>query len=82
YGEFQTSLNSTHVLAWIGSVAKLNVQIRSVVLHSIPGNAKYTSPRIHKEILEIIANKMRRKILEEIRDSCFSILADAVVDEA
>ncbi|CAN1798037.1 Zinc finger MYM-type protein 1, partial [Linum perenne] len=47
-----------------------------------PGNAKYTSPSIQKEILEIIANRVRRKIREDIGDSCFSILVDEAVDAA
>ncbi|CAN1148787.1 Zinc finger MYM-type protein 1 [Linum perenne] len=82
HDESETSLNPGNVLGWIGFAAKLNEQIRSVVLGNAPGNAKYTSPSIQKEILEIIANRVRRKIREDIGDSCFSILVDEAVDAA
>ncbi|CAN0904387.1 Zinc finger MYM-type protein 1 [Linum grandiflorum] len=82
HDESQVSLNPENVLAWIGFATKLNEQIRNVVLQNALGNAKYTSTRIQKEILGIIANKVRRKIREEIGDSCFSILVDEAVDEA
>ncbi|CAN0881868.1 Zinc finger MYM-type protein 1 [Linum grandiflorum] len=82
HDESQAPLNPGNVLAWISFAAKLNEQLRNVVLQNAPGNAKYTSPRIQKKILEIIANKVRRKIREKIGDSCFSILVDEEVDEA
>ncbi|CAL1401779.1 unnamed protein product [Linum trigynum] len=82
HDESDDSLNPGNVLAWIGFAAKLNDQINSVVLRNAPGNAKYTSPSIQKEILGIIANRVRCKIREEIGDSCFSILVDEAVDEA
>ncbi|CAI0460060.1 unnamed protein product [Linum tenue] len=82
HDESDDSLNPGNVLAWIGFAAKLNDQINSVVLRNAPGNAKYTSPSIQKEILGIIANRVRCKICEEIGDSCFSILVDEAVDEA
>ncbi|CAL1352607.1 unnamed protein product [Linum trigynum] len=82
HDESDDSLNPGNVLAWIGFAAKLNDQINSVLLRNAPGNAKYTSPSIQKEILGIIANRVRCKIREEIGDSCFSILVDEAVDEA
>ncbi|CAI0627712.1 unnamed protein product, partial [Linum tenue] len=82
HDESDDSLNPGKVLAWIGFAAKLNDQINCVVLRNAPGNAKYTSPSIQKEILGIIANRVRCKIREEIGDSCFSILVDEAVDEA
>ncbi|CAI0473473.1 unnamed protein product [Linum tenue] len=82
HDESDDSLNPGNVLAWIGFAVKLNDQINSVVLRNAPGNAKYTSPNIQKEILGIIANRVRCKICEEIGDSCFSILVDEAVDEA
>ncbi|CAN1755941.1 Zinc finger MYM-type protein 1 [Linum perenne] len=82
HDESETSMNPGNVLGWIGFAAKLNEQIRSVVLGNAPGNAKYTSPSIQKEILGIIANRIRRKIREDIGDSCFSILVDEAADAA
>ncbi|CAL1413087.1 unnamed protein product [Linum trigynum] len=59
HDESDDSLNPGNVLAWIGFAAKLNDQINSVVLRNAPGNEKYTSPSIQKEILGIIANRVR-----------------------
>ena len=39
-------------------------------------NAKYTSPTIQKEILYILADKVRKKNYEEVRDTKFYILID------
>ncbi|CAI0400675.1 unnamed protein product [Linum tenue] len=82
HDEYEDSLNPGNVLAWIDFAAKLNDQIHGVVLRNAPGNAKYISPSIQKEILGIIAHRVRCKIREEIGDSCFSILVDEAVDEA
>lgn len=46
--------------------ATLNEKVKAVVLDNAPGNAKYTSPQIQKEILNIISNKVRNKIREDI----------------
>ncbi|CAN1255979.1 Zinc finger MYM-type protein 1 [Linum perenne] len=82
HDESETSLNQGNVKSWIRFSAKLNEKIKNVVLDKAPGNAKYTSPSIQKEILAIIANKVRRRIREEIGDSCYSILVDEAVDQA
>ena len=59
---------------------RLNVDIDYVVLEKAPKNAKYTSPTIQKEILHILANKVRKKICEEVRDAKFCILVDEAKD--
>ncbi|CAN1222338.1 hypothetical protein LINGRAPRIM_LOCUS549 [Linum grandiflorum] len=76
HDESETSLNQGNVKSWIHYSAKLNEEIKNVVLDKAPGNAKYTSPGIQKEILAIIANRVRGKIREEIGDSCYAILVD------
>ncbi|CAN1222341.1 hypothetical protein LINGRAPRIM_LOCUS549 [Linum grandiflorum] len=82
HDESETSLNQGNVKSWIHYSAKLNEEIKNVVLDKAPGNAKYTSPGIQKEILAIIANRVRGKIREEIGDSCYAILVDEAVDQA
>ena len=52
------------------------------ILESVPGNAKYTSPMIQKELLNIIANNIWRKIHEKVRNAKFCILVDEAVDES
>ncbi|KAK4592881.1 hypothetical protein RGQ29_017153 [Quercus rubra] len=56
--------------------------LASVVLENAPGNAKYTSPTIQKEILHILANNVRNAIREEIGDAKFCILVDEARDES
>ena len=51
-------------------------KVASVVLENAPGNAKYTSPTIQKEILHILASNVRNAIREEIGDAKFCILVD------
>ncbi|XP_047340898.1 zinc finger MYM-type protein 1-like [Impatiens glandulifera] len=42
----------------------------------LPKNAKYTSPDIQKDVLNVIANQVRTKIRQEIGDAKFCILVD------
>jgi hypothetical protein len=43
-------------------------------------NAKYTSSTIQKESLHILANKVRKKICEEVTDVKFCISVDEAKD--
>jgi DNA-directed RNA polymerase subunit E'/Rpb7 len=61
-------------------IGRLNVDIDDVVLEKASKNTKYTSPIIQKEILHILANKVRKKICEEVRDAKFCILVDESKD--
>ncbi|GJZ54783.1 zinc finger MYM-type protein 1-like protein [Tanacetum coccineum] len=47
-----------------------------------PKNAKYTSPETQKEILSLIAEKVRKKTVQDIGDSKFCILVDESSDES
>jgi hypothetical protein len=62
--------------------ASINESIAEVILENAPGNAKYTSPDIQKEILNILATRVRNKIREEIGDAKFCILVDEALDES
>uniref|UniRef100_A0A2N9H031 TTF-type domain-containing protein n=1 Tax=Fagus sylvatica TaxID=28930 RepID=A0A2N9H031_FAGSY len=62
--------------------ASINESIVEVILENAPGNAKYTSPDIQKEILNILAIRVRNKIREEIGDAKFCILVDEALDES
>ena len=59
-----------------------NDKIANVVLENAPGNAKYTSLTIQKEILHILVSNMRNAIREEIGDAKFCILVDESRDES
>ncbi|XP_052189870.1 uncharacterized protein LOC127799688 [Diospyros lotus] len=45
-----------------------------------PQNAQYIAPSIQKEMLHIMANRVRRMIREEVRDEYFCILVDEAQD--
>lgn len=48
----------------------------------MPGNALYTSPQIQNELIHIIANVMREKIVSEINESTFlTLMADGTTDK-
>jgi hypothetical protein len=80
HDESSASNNRDNFLEMIRLMGRLNVDIDDVVLEKAPKNAKYTSPTIQKEILHILANKVRKKICEEVRDAKFCILVDKAKD--
>ena len=59
--EFVMSKNRGNLIEMISLMAKLNVEINDIVLEKAPGNAKYMSPMIQKDILHILATKVREK---------------------
>ncbi|KAG9458270.1 hypothetical protein H6P81_002778 [Aristolochia fimbriata] len=63
-------------------LASYNEQVSGVVLGNAPQNAKYTSPDIQKEILHVIANKVRNTIRSEIGEAKFCIIVDEARDES
>lgn len=49
---------------------------------AMPGNALYTSPQIQNELIHIIANILRKKIVSEINESTYlTLLADGTTDK-
>ena len=76
------SKNRGNLIEMISLMAKLNVEINDIVLEKAPGNAKYTSPMIQKDILHILATKVREKICEEVGNAKFCILVDEAKDES
>ncbi|KAK2650039.1 hypothetical protein Ddye_017528 [Dipteronia dyeriana] len=60
----------------------MNDDIARVCLDNAPGNSKYTSPDIQKEILQILANEVRKKVREEIGSAKFCIIVNEALDES
>ncbi|KAH9752035.1 TTF-type domain-containing protein [Citrus sinensis] len=60
----------------------MNEEINKVVLENAPKNAQYIAPKIQKELLNIIANKVRHKIREEVGAAKFCIIVDEALDES
>ena len=66
----------------IKHTSTFNENVVRVVLENVLRNAKYMSPTIQKEILHILASKVRNAIREEIGDTKFCILVDEARDES
>ncbi|XP_023754891.1 uncharacterized protein LOC111903318 [Lactuca sativa] len=58
-----------------------NEEVAGVILENAPNNVKYTSPEVQKEILHVFAEKVRKKIVEDICDSKYCIIVDEASDE-
>ena len=82
HDESLDSKNRGNFIELIKFTSTFNDKVASVVLENAPGNAKYTSPTIQKEILHILANNVRNAIREEIGDAKFCILVDEAQDES
>jgi hypothetical protein len=63
-------------------LATYNDKVAEVVLDNVPQTAKYTSPKIQKEILHILATKVRDVFCKEIGVVKFCILVDEALDES
>ena len=74
------SSNAGNFNAVINAFARMNVEVDKVILKNAPGNAKYISSTIQKQILNILGNKVRTMIREEVGDAKFCILVDEAVD--
>ncbi|XP_022856715.1 zinc finger MYM-type protein 1-like [Olea europaea var. sylvestris] len=78
--ESPSSSNRGNFLEMVDAFGKMNTKIGEVVLGNAPKNATYTSPNIQKEILSIMANRVRQRIRKEIGDAKCSILVDEARD--
>ncbi|KDO37307.1 hypothetical protein CISIN_1g035944mg, partial [Citrus sinensis] len=82
HDESVNSLNRGNFIELIKLLAIMNEKINKVVLENTLKNAQYIAPKIQKELLNILANKVRHKIQEEIEDAKFCILVDEALDES
>ncbi|XP_073119671.1 uncharacterized protein [Henckelia pumila] len=71
HDESPASKNRGNFIEMIKFMEKMNESIGDIVLEKAPKNAKYTSPDIQKDILNIISNQVRTKIRKEIGDAKF-----------
>jgi hypothetical protein len=82
HDESPGSLNRGNFLEMLKLLASYNKEVNEVVLENAPKNAKYTSPDVQKEILNILARKVQKAIREEIGNSKFCIMVDEARDES
>ena len=58
HDESLDSKNRGNIIELIKFISTFNDKVTTVVLKNAPGNAKYTSPTIQKEILHILASNV------------------------
>ncbi|KAL6619567.1 hypothetical protein ACP70R_034706 [Stipagrostis hirtigluma subsp. patula] len=80
--EGPNSMNQGNFLEMMKLLASYNAKVKAVVLGNAPGNAKYTSPDIQKQILNIIATNAQISIRREIGDAKFCLVVDEARDES
>ncbi|XP_061347234.1 uncharacterized protein LOC133292798 [Gastrolobium bilobum] len=82
HDETINSRNNGNFIEMIKLLASYNEKVADVVLKNAPLTAKYTSPQIQREILYVLANKVRKQIRKDIGDSKFCIIVDEARDES
>ncbi|KAJ1269938.1 hypothetical protein BS78_06G016400 [Paspalum vaginatum] len=82
HDESATSKNQGNFLEMVKLLAAYDDDVKAVVLGNAPRNAKYTSPKIQKEILDMMACNVQKAIRNEIGDAKFCLIVDESRDES
>ncbi|XP_057734118.1 uncharacterized protein LOC130949408 [Arachis stenosperma] len=82
HDESQSSSNRGNFLEMLKFLRSYNERVKKNVLENAPKNVKYTSNDVQKEILYILATKVRNSIREDIGDAKFCIIVDEARDES
>ena len=82
HDESAASNNQGNFLEMVKLLASYDDEVKAVVLGNAPGNAKYTSPDIQKEILDLMASNVQSAIRDEIGDAKFCLIVDESRDES
>ncbi|XP_059627182.1 uncharacterized protein LOC132269976 [Cornus florida] len=82
HDESSSSLNRGNFIEALKYKAEGNDELSSVILDNALQNAQYIAPSIQKEILHILANKVRKMICDEIAGGKYCILVDEAQDES
>ncbi|GKC84320.1 zinc finger MYM-type protein 1-like protein [Tanacetum coccineum] len=80
--ESANSRNRGNFIELLKLLAYYNDDLAKLVLDNAPYNSKYTSGKVQKEILGIIANQVRKRIRSEVGDSYFCVMVDESRDES
>ncbi|XP_057802929.1 uncharacterized protein LOC131018222 [Salvia miltiorrhiza] len=76
-GESISRGNFLELLKWL---AEHNDGIKKVVFENAPGNCQMTSPTIQKDLINCCAKETTKRIIQELGDDYFGILADESSD--
>lgn len=82
HDESSSSKNRGNFLELLKLLATYNDDLAKVILENAPYNSKYVSGDIQKQILSILANKIRRDIRMEVGDGYFCVMVDESRDES
>lgn len=80
--EGPNSKNKENIQEMVKLLASYNEHVNAVVLDNAPGNAKYTSPDIQKEILHTVATNIQISIRKEIGNAKTRLIVDEARDES
>jgi hypothetical protein len=61
-------------------IASNSEEVKKYVLENAPGNCTLTSPKIQKQIIHCCAIETRQKIIEDLGEEPYAILADESSD--
>ncbi|XP_066310904.1 uncharacterized protein [Miscanthus floridulus] len=78
--ESEESSNRGNFIELLKFLAGNSDEVNKYVLNNAPGNCTLTSPKIQKQIIHYCAIETRKKIIEELGDEPFAILADESSD--
>ncbi|XP_050379598.1 uncharacterized protein LOC126796925 [Argentina anserina] len=79
HDESEESLNQGPFRQLIKSFGRVSLDIKRVI-ENAPRNAKYISPSIQKDILNILGNQVRGMIREEVGAAKYCLLVDEAID--
>ncbi|XP_028116139.1 zinc finger MYM-type protein 1-like [Camellia sinensis] len=82
HDESSTSLNQGNLIELLKFKERGNDALESIIFKNAPQNAKYTSPKIQKDILYILADRVRNMIFDEVARGYFCILVDESQDKS
>jgi hypothetical protein len=80
HDESEESSNRGNFIELLKFLAGNSDEVNKYVLNNAPGNCTLTSPKIQKQIIHCCAIETRKKIIEELGDEPFAILADESSD--
>ncbi|XP_039851369.1 uncharacterized protein LOC120709785 [Panicum virgatum] len=80
HNESEESNNGGNFIELLKFLASNSEEVNKYVLKNAPGNCTLTSPKIQKQISQCCAIETRKKIMEELGDEPYAILADETSD--
>ena len=80
HNESEDSSNRGNFIELLKFLAANSEEVNKYVLNNAPGNCLLTSPKIQKQLIQCCAIETRKKIIEELGEETFAILADESSD--